>query len=117
MRFFCRNCRNQYHERSIVYIAGKRRGRGRKRRLCDADDAMIEALIKADDNLSDHEVARLFCLYRSGDEHFAGTTLIRRARLRRKVVPLVYSHRREQGVAGSPLPHLREHPRKQLHQV
>lgn len=90
VRFFKRSYRKNRHACIIAYIAGKGRSGGRKRRLNDADDALIEAIIEANNNLTDHEIARLFGLHRCGDENFAGTTLVRRARLRRDIVPLVY---------------------------
>ena len=81
------NYRKKRHRCIIAYIAGKGRSGGPKRRLNDADDSLIEAIIKEDDSL---EIARLFGLRRCGDENFAGTTLVRRARLRREIVTLVY---------------------------
>ena len=90
VRFFKRIYHKKRHDCIFAYIAGKGRSGGPKRRLNDADDSLIEAIIKADDSLTDNEIARLFGLRRCGDENFAGTTLVRRARLRREIVTLVW---------------------------
>lgn len=90
VRFFKRIYHKKRHDCIFAYIAGKGRSGGPKRRLNDADDSLIEAIIKEDDSLTDNEIARLFGLRRCGDENFAGTTLVRRARLRREIVALVY---------------------------
>lgn len=90
VRFFQRNFGRKKHDRIIAYILGRRRSGGPKPRLCAADDLLIEAIIKQNDGLTDKQIARLFGLHRAGDGELVGTTLVRRARLRRNMVMQVY---------------------------
>lgn len=90
VRFF-RRCLHLGDQPSIVnyLLGGKRRG-GRRQRLSVEDDVAIEAIVKANPDLSDKEIAKLFGHMKVGDEELIGSSLVFRARKRRGIVPLVF---------------------------